>query len=113
MTTVTICLGLAVLGRFVLGTDEEIHDYYGTLEWSFGFLFLGFFFYVKKVPESIPFFRKYKFVQIYLGSHGFWHIFTAMNGYYMFCLLYGFNMHIEKYLDKVEPGSPQAEEMLH
>jgi hypothetical protein len=47
-------------------------------------------------------------VQVHLSSHGFWHVFTALNGYTLFWLAYGFNLHIEKYAGKVEPGSPQA-----
>jgi hypothetical protein len=57
--TVAISLGLALSGRFYFGTEEEITDFYGTLQLSFFYLFLGFIFYLKKVPECIPSLNKY------------------------------------------------------
>ena len=57
--TVAISIGLALLGRFYFGTEEEIRDYYPTLQLSFFYLFLGFFFYIKKVPECVPGLQKY------------------------------------------------------
>lgn len=54
--TIVVCLGLAFIGRFFLATKEEVREHYGMLELSFLYLFLGFFFYITKVPESIPFF---------------------------------------------------------
>ena len=58
---------------------------------SYVYLGLGFFFYASHFPEC--FFTKErvgssvsKFVQLYLPSHMFWHIFTAANGYALYTL---------------------------
>jgi hypothetical protein len=50
-TIIGICLSFAILGRFYLGTEEEIRDHYGLLELAFIYLFIGFFFYISKFPE--------------------------------------------------------------
>ena len=51
--TLAICLGLAILGRFYLATDEEVKLFYGMLERSFLYLGIGFWFYLKKFPECV------------------------------------------------------------
>jgi predicted membrane channel-forming protein YqfA (hemolysin III family) len=99
VVTCLICLGLAVAWRFVCATDLEIRELSGLVEMAFVHLGIGFFFYMKKVPECIPYLRQYKFVQLYLGSHGFWHIFVVANQYCMFWFVYKYNLMIEKALD--------------
>mmetsp|Transcript_25354 Transcript_25354/g.31748 ORF Transcript_25354/g.31748 Transcript_25354/m.31748 type:complete len:113 (-) Transcript_25354:89-427(-) len=88
------CLGLAFAGRFVYATDLEVQEYYGQLERSFMYLFIGFGFYMSKFPESR---FKSEFVQLYLNSHIWWHIFTFANGYTLYWLCYRFNLHVEEY----------------
>lgn len=51
--TLMICLTLAIAGRFVYATDLEVAEFYGMLERSFLYLGIGFFFYLKKFPESM------------------------------------------------------------
>ena len=98
-----VCLGLAFAGRFVYATDLEVQEFYGQLELSFVYLGIGFLFYMTKFPE-----RRFKseFVQLYLNSHMWWHVFTFANGYTLFWLCYRFNLHVEEFWDKVEPGAP-------
>ena len=103
-STLMICLALAISGRFYYATDIEVEEFYGALERSFIYLGIGFVFYLTKFPESR--FPGNEFIQLYLNSHMWWHIFTFANGYTLFWLCYSFNLHVEEYLDKNEPGSP-------
>ena len=96
-----ICLGLAILGRFYLATDLEVELFYGMLERSFAYLFLGFWFYLKKFPEC--YFRQ-EWVQLFLNSHMWWHLLVFANGYTLYWLAFDFNVHVEKYWDKLAPG---------
>ena len=99
-----VCLGLAFAGRFVYATDLEVQEFYGQLECSFLYLGIGFLFYMTKFPESH---FKSEFVQLYLNSHMWWHVFTFANGYTLYWLCFQFNMYIEKYWGEVAPGAPE------
>ena len=90
--TLVICLGLAILGRFFLATDLEVELFYGMLERSFLYLFIGFMFYLYKFPEC---YFKQEWIQLYIPSHAWWHIFTFANGYTLYWLAYEFNLHVE------------------
>ena len=41
-TVIAVCVSLAILGRFYLGTKEEIREHYGLLELALTYLFIGF-----------------------------------------------------------------------
>ena len=97
------CICLAVAGRFIFSTELEIEQFYGPLELSFVYLGIGFAFYLTKFPESR---FKNEFVQLYLNSHMWWHIFTFANGYTLYWLCFRLNLHVEEYWDKHEPGAP-------
>ena len=62
VSTIGLCLSLALLGRFVLGTEEEIKEHYGLLELAFFYLFMGFLFYMKKFPECWSTLTEYRCV---------------------------------------------------
>jgi predicted membrane channel-forming protein YqfA (hemolysin III family) len=51
-TTLGICAGLALAGRFIYGTSLEVSTYYGQLEMSFVYLGIGFVFYIMAFPEN-------------------------------------------------------------
>lgn len=106
--TLMICLCLAIAGRFVYATDLEVYLYYGQLERSFLYLGIGFLFYMTKFPESR--FQGNAFVQLYLNSHMWWHIFTFANGYTLYWLCYVFCLHVELFDGKEEPGAPLEDE---
>ena len=97
-----VCLCLAFAGRFIFATDLEVEQFYGQLELSFLYLGIGFLFYMTKFPESrFP----SEFVQLYLNSHMWWHIFTFANGYTLYWLCFEMNLHVEEFWDKSEPGA--------
>ena len=91
--TLVICLALAISGRFIYATAEEIELFYGMLWRSFLYLGVGFGFYLTKFPESK--FGNSKTIQIWLNSHMWWHIFTFMNGYTLYWLAYDFCLYVE------------------
>lgn len=97
--TLVICLLLAISGRFVYATAEEVEQFYGMLWRSFAYLAIGFAFYLTKFPEN-RFGKKSKVVQIWFNSHMWWHIFTFANGYTLYWLAYAFCLHVENYPNK-------------
>ena len=46
-----ICLGLALIGRFYIGTEFEINEFFPKGMMSFLWLGVGFTFYISKFPE--------------------------------------------------------------
>ena len=102
--TLVLCISLALAHRFYFATAIEVEKFFTSLWLSFGYLGIGFWFYLKKYPERL--FKRSEFVQIWLNSHFFWHVFVALNGYTLFWLCYDFNLHVERYLDGTETGAP-------
>lgn len=85
----TVCVAISIYGVVYL-KNEETERFYDPIWKGFGFLLIGFIFYITRVPERIPLLHKYEFVQLYLNSHAFWHIFVTLcnlvlywNGFYM------------------------------
>ena len=93
VVTLVICISLALAHRFYFATSIEVEEFFTKLWLSFLYLGIGFWFYSKKFPEC--YFKKSKFVHIWLNSHMFWHIFVVLNGYTLFWICYGFNLHVE------------------
>lgn len=59
-STLIICFSLALLGRFYIGTEIEVHDFFPKGMLSFLWLGIGFIFYVSKFPER--YYNKYECV---------------------------------------------------
>ena len=57
----TVCVVISIYGVLYL-KNEETERFYGPIWKGFGFLLLGFIFYITRVPERIPFLHKYHFV---------------------------------------------------
>ena len=84
---------LAVTWYLYFGTAEEIELFFGPLMLSYVMLLLGFIFYSSHFPEC--FFTEEKFgpriayfVQIYLQSHIWWHVFVSANAYILYDLCF-------------------------
>ena len=91
---IILCLALAISWYAYYASEEEEKLYTFRLFTSFLYLFIGFWFYHSHYPEKA--FKKSRFVQIFLQSHMFWHIFVTLNGYTLFWLLYDFQLYVEK-----------------
>jgi predicted membrane channel-forming protein YqfA (hemolysin III family) len=98
---------LAIACRFVYATSIEVQAFYGQVELSFVYLGVGFGFWKLHFPEN-KFGQERKWVQIFVASHFWWHVFAALNAYTMYWVCYSFNLHIEEYWDSEEPGIPMV-----
>ena len=58
------------------------------------YLGIGFAFYMTKFPESR--FKGNEWVQLYVNSHMWWHIFVFANGYTLYWLCYSFCIYVEQ-----------------
>ena len=94
VSIVVLCLGLAISWVCYFATEEEIREFAIRLAMSFIYLFIGFFFFHTGYPERV--FQESRVVQLYMNSHMLWHIFTFLNGYALYWLLYDFQIFNEK-----------------
>lgn len=117
--TLFLCLSIAITARFYFATPEEINNFFTDLIMSFVWLAIGFWFFRNKYPESClkrkkdckkgSYLRKKECrekIELFCPSHFWWHLFVVMNGYTLYWLSYRYNLHVEYYSDKNEPGAP-------
>jgi predicted membrane channel-forming protein YqfA (hemolysin III family) len=86
--------GVAICWTFFVATSIELEVFFLEIMKSFGYVGLGFFFYITKFPER---YSSNYYVQMFLQAHIWWHIFTFLNGYILYWLLLESLKHMEKY----------------
>lgn len=52
VTLLTLLFGISLAWALIFATSLEIHNNFGNLMKAFGYLGLGFFFYISKFPEK-------------------------------------------------------------
>ena len=85
---------LAISWYFWIAPTNETNKFTLKIASSFVYLGIGFYFYGSKFPESK--FQKSRFVQLWIPSHFWWHIFVFINSYTLFWLLFEYTLYIEK-----------------
>ena len=93
MVIVVFTVVLAISWCFLVSSDE-IHKFALKLGSSFVYLGIGFYFYNSKFPERS--YQKSRFVQLWIPSHFWWHIFVFFDSYTLFWLLFEYNLYVEK-----------------
>eukprot|EP00347_Sterkiella_histriomuscorum_P002369 403368420 len=96
---VTLLLGVAFAWALFFSTNLEIQLMFWRLMKAFGYLGLGFFFYISKYPERKT--NNY-YVQIFAQAHIWWHLLVFMNGYTNYWLLFDSLKHIKQYPNGTE-----------
>jgi len=98
-------LMVAIIWAFLIASSIEINLFLVRLSLSFGYIGIGFGFWHSGFPERVT--SNY-WIQMAAQGHVWWHMFTFMNGYTLYWLLYDALKHVEFY---GQPGSP--DELSH
>jgi predicted membrane channel-forming protein YqfA (hemolysin III family) len=91
VSIVGFCFTLAICWYLYFANQEELDIFFQPLMMSYVYLLIGFVFYMTKFPECFVSKERFGpkvayFVQIYLQSHMWWHIFVSLNAYTLYDL---------------------------
>ena len=83
------CAFLSCIHWTVLAKIEEVEAVSKYSLSGFGFIFVGFIFYLSKFPESL---HQSRFIDHYLQSHTLWHLCVTGSTISYYFMLYNYNL---------------------